>query len=130
MPAGHVYIIESDGLVKIGKSINTEKRFKQIETASGRKIQQKHVSAKTERFTEIETELHMSRGIQKRATRWAPMGIGRHRGSIVPNAWYSMMGYCYTMSMTSGPLERLPFPFFFEFFTCTKSRANRPNSAS
>jgi len=57
--AGYVYVLErADGYVKIGKSVDAQKRLNEIETISGLKSGRTWVSQPCGNYSEIEKECH------------------------------------------------------------------------
>lgn len=55
---GYVYILETDGCTKIGKSVNPEKRIETIRTTSGRHIKRVAFSEPCNNYSKIENEMH------------------------------------------------------------------------
>lgn len=66
-----VYVIEiNDQSVKIGISVNTDKRFKQIECASGKKIINYFISPETPNAKKIEQLAHKHFSIYRQRGEW------------------------------------------------------------
>jgi hypothetical protein len=81
---GVVYVIKSDtdGLVKIGKTTNAVKRFQSIESSTGRRIEQSYSSPETERFSEIETELHRKFKERRTCGEWFEISFEEAKGAL------------------------------------------------
>lgn len=55
---GHVYIIETDNGIKIGRTINIESRINTLRTQSGRKFKRVCFTSQCRNYGDIETAMH------------------------------------------------------------------------
>jgi len=67
---GSVYIIEINGLVKIGRSQNPSSRIKNIATACGRKIEKTYISPACSNYCEIESSMHSIYKDRRKGGEW------------------------------------------------------------
>jgi T5orf172 domain. len=57
--AGYVYVIENEnGRVKIGKSVDPEKRIMSIQMISGYKVVRKYITPELHQYSKLETFFH------------------------------------------------------------------------